>query len=325
MKSFLVRHWFLLLLLMVLAVGMGSGPLLAGPLARFPRGMLVAVVMFVTALPMSLTQLSGGARSTLSVAVALVLSMGVAPPLAWVVAKLLPAALGVGLVVAACVPCTLASAAVWTRRGEGNDAIALLVTMVTNLACFAVLPAWLAVLVGARVELDPLDLSLRLLLLVVLPVLGAQLLRLAAPVRVAATCYKPALSIVAQLGVLAMVGFGAVHAGEMLSQLDSSAFGAAVWVWLLATVVLLHLALFALGWFGSAAAGAGYADRLAVAIAGSQKTLMIGLDVALGFGGLAILPMVAYHVAQLVIDTLLVDRLRGRWAASAREPSPVES
>jgi predicted Na+-dependent transporter len=39
---------------------------------------------------------------------------------------------------------------------------------------------------------------------------------------------------------------------------------------------------------------------------------MIGLDVALGFGGLAVLPMVAYHAVQLVVDTVLADWLRGR-------------
>lgn len=317
MKTFVRRHWFLSLLLAVLAVGMGLGPMLAEPLARFPRGVLVATVMFVTALPMSLAQLSGGARSTGAVLLALVLSMAVAPPLAWLCARLLPNALGVGLVVAACVPCTLASAAVWTRRGNGNDAIALLVTMVTNLACFVVLPAWLALLVGARVELDPRELSMRLLMLVVLPVVGAQLLRLSSRVSELATSYKPALSIVAQLGVLTMVGFGAVHAGDMLAALDSSAYGPLAWAWLVAVVVALHLMLFALGWFGGAAAGAPYPDQLAVAISGSQKTLMIGLDVALGFGGLAILPMVAYHIAQLVIDTVLVDRLRSRHPPSS--------
>ena len=48
----------------------------------------------------------------------------------------------------------------------------------------------------------------------------------------------------------------------------------------------------------------------AVAISGSQKTLMIGLEVALMFGGLAALPIITYHVLQLIADTMLVDRLK---------------
>ena len=49
---------------------------------------------------------------------------------------------------------------------------------------------------------------------------------------------------------------------------------------------------------------------VAVGFAGSQKTLMVGLTIALQFGGLTILPMLAYHVLQLLIDTLLANRLR---------------
>ena len=52
------------------------------------------------------------------------------------------------------------------------------------------------------------------------------------------------------------------------------------------------------------------ADQIGVAFAGSQKTLMVGLAIAIEFGGLAVLPMVAYHVEQLLIDTVLADRLR---------------
>ena len=49
-------------------------------------------------------------------------------------------------------------------------------------------------------------------------------------------------------------------------------------------------------------------DSIAVAFAGSQKTLMVGAYVALAVGPLAILPMVAYHAVQLFVDTLIADR-----------------
>ncbi|MCA9153063.1 MAG: bile acid:sodium symporter, partial [Planctomycetales bacterium] len=52
-------------------------------------------------------------------------------------------------------------------------------------------------------------------------------------------------------------------------------------------------------------------DCIAVAIAGSQKTLMVGLHVAITYySGLAILPMITYHVGQLFLDTLIADRMR---------------
>jgi len=55
------------------------------------------------------------------------------------------------------------------------------------------------------------------------------------------------------------------------------------------------------------------ADRIAVGFGGSQKTLMIGLHIATTYyGGLAMLPMITYHIAQLLLDTLIADWLRER-------------
>lgn len=316
MPNFLRRHWFLLLLSAVLVLGLWQGPQLADSVRPLPRGWLVAGVMFLTALPMAFRQLTTAARQVRSVGLALLLSVVAAPLLAWSVGKLLPEALAVGLLVAATVPCTLASAAVWTRRGGGNDAIALLVTLVTNLACFAVMPWWLWFFLRQSVELDAGGLSVRLLWLVVVPIVAAQLVRLNRSVASAASRWKPQLSIAAQVGVLAMVLFGAISAGETLASTSSGELPPLKWALLLLAVLAVHLLLFGLGWWGSRIAGAAQGDQLAVAISGSQKTLMIGLDVALGLGaagaglgGIVILPMVAYHVAQLVIDTLLVDWL----------------
>ncbi|QDU55116.1 bile acid:sodium symporter family protein [Aeoliella mucimassa] len=310
MHPFFRRHWFLLLLLGVLAIGMAFAPELVGPLSQFPRGWLVALVMFITALPMSLSQITGAISNRRAVGLALLLSIVAAPPLAWVIARVLNDQLGIGLIVAACVPCTLASAAVWTRRGGGNDAIALVVTLVTNLACFLVLPGWLSVLLGKEdYSLDAGALSLRLLMLVVAPVMLAQLLRSSGIVMNWAGKYRVELSTAAQLGMLAMVLFGAVSAGNMLRTIEPGTVNLMEWSLMIGCVLGSHLLLFAAGWIGCRALGEPHGNQLAVAIAGSQKTLMIGLDVALAFGGLAILPMVAYHIIQLVVDTMLVDRL----------------
>jgi len=50
-------------------------------------------------------------------------------------------------------------------------------------------------------------------------------------------------------------------------------------------------------------------DQIAVAFAGSQKTLMVGLLMAMSLK-VSILPMVTYHVMQLLIDTLIADYFR---------------
>ena len=52
---------------------------------------------------------------------------------------------------------------------------------------------------------------------------------------------------------------------------------------------------------------------MAVAFAGSQKTLMVGLLMAISLQ-VSILPMVAYHISQLFIDTLIAERFRAHAA-----------
>jgi sodium/bile acid cotransporter 7 len=257
----------------------------------------------------------GVLRSPYPSLLAIALNTGLVPPLAWIVSRFLPHGLSEGMIIAAAVPCTLASAAVWTRRAGGNDAVALLVTMLTNLACFAVVPAWILVLLGTQVDIDAMAMVNRLLMLVVLPIVLAQCLRRIRPLAFWASDRKRALGTIAQWGILAMVFVGAVKSGNQLRGLEGTAVAAVDWVIMVGGVLAVHALVLAIGRAAALAIGASPADAVAVAFAGSQKTLMVGLDLSIEyaavFGGLAVLPMVGYHVGQLVLDTLIADRWRG--------------
>ena len=310
--ALLRRQWFLVALAAVLGGGMTLHESLEPFASRFPRGALVAIVMFLTALPLEFRQFTSTIRKWQGLALALALNVVAAPLAAYLLRGTLPAQLAVGLVVACSVPCTLASAAVWTRRGGGNDALALCVTMITNLACFVVMPATLAWLLATSITL-PLtaeELSWRLTRLVLLPIVAAQVIRQMPHAAAWAATAKASLATACQFGILTMVLIGAVSAGETLASIDATSYAWWQIPTLVVVVTVLHLGLFFSGWWGARLLGIDTRDAIAIAIAGSQKTLTVGLDVALSFGGLAILPMVAYHVAQLLLDTILVDRLR---------------
>ena len=82
---------------------------------------------------------------------------------------------------------------------------------------------------------------------------------------------------------------------------------------MIALVLTIHLSMLALGHLVGVWLGMSREARIAVGFAGSQKTLLVGLTVAVedyGFLALAVLPMVAYHVGQLLVDTVIADRLR---------------
>jgi sodium/bile acid cotransporter 7 len=308
MLAHLAKRWFLLVLLAQLAAGM-IWPEMLEPIARhIPRQAVVAVVMFLMALPMETRVMWDAVRRPGPAWLAAAVNAGLAPPLGWLASRLLPSELAIGVIVAVSVPCTLAAATLWTRRAGGNEAVAILVTLITNLSCFFVVPAWLRLLVGTEVTVNYSELIVQLALLVVVPIAVAQLARQWRPLGDWATNRKQLLSGVAQIGILSMVLVGAVGCGERIHGVaDGSVLSAGNVAVMIAVVTTIHLALLAAGFQLARLAGISRPEAIAVGIAGSQKTIMVGLYVALAFGPLAILPMVAYHAAQLIIDTLVAD------------------
>lgn len=318
MLAFLYRRWFLFALIAVLYVGI-AWPNAMLPIARWlPGDVIVAVVTFIMALPLETSAIWKAVRRPGPAWLAAVLNSGVAPPLGWLASRGLPSELAIGVILASTVPCTLATAAVWTRRAGGNDAIAFLVTMITNLACFLVVPAWLLVLLSMRADVDFQAVAVGLVLLVVVPILAAQLLRQWRPLGAWATRRKESLSFAAQLGVLLMVFVGAVSCGEQLAAMpDESVMSTGNVVMMVLSVTAVHVSLLLLGYGLSRGLQIARPDAIAVTFSGSQKTLMVGAYVAQAVGPLAILPMVAYHAAQLVIDTILADWLRQQGSISS--------
>lgn len=308
MLAFIAQRWFLLALLTILIVGMAWPSAVDGVSSRIPRHAVVAAVMLLMALPMETRVMWDAVRRPGPAWLGAAVNAGLAPPVGWLISRPLPDELAVGVIIAVTVPCTLAAATLWTRRAGGNDAVAILVTLITNLACFIVAPAWLRLLVGELVEVDYAALMLQLALLVVAPIGVAQLARQWRPVARWTTGQKKLLSILAQCGILSVVLVGAVGCGQRIEGLsDGQLLSAGNVAAMIAVVVAVHLVLLVTGYALATQAAMTRRDSIAVAIAGSQKTIMVGLYVALAFGPLAILPMVAYHAAQLILDTLIAD------------------
>ena len=194
-----------------------------------------------------------------------------------------------------------------------------MVTMATNLACFLITPAWLRLLTKTEATLDYNHMMQELLLFVVLPIMIAQLCRLHLPLANWATRHKMGLSILSQCGILWIVLLGSIDGGAKLASGENERLAWSDWLLMLLAVNFVHIAALGLGHLLASLCGMQRDDRIAVGFAGSQKTLAIGL--ALGpeyFSGLTIMPMIAYHVCQLLFDTLVVDYLR------SREPKPAE-
>lgn len=324
MKKFIANRWFLILLVVVLASGMAGGERLKW-LAddKVLRDWVVAVSLFLMALPLEPRVIWRTLRQPLAPGLAILVSTVCLPLAAWSIAWILGPQLGTGLLVASTTPCTMASAAVWTRRAGGNDAVATLVTVVTNAACFVVMPVWLQIMLGESVDSDELDFMnavWQLGKLVVIPMVVAQLVRLWKPLAEFSLRRRIPLGVLTQCGILYMVAMGAIQMGAQLFGGREHGFGGGDFLLMLLAVNAVHLSMFWLGWRLSGWTGVGREDQIAVAFSGSQKTLMVGLKVCLDLQ-VSILPMVAFHVAQLLVDTVIADRMARAKASAGLDPS----
>ena len=318
MRQFFARRWFLIVLVAVLTVGIAVPAGVKAATDWIPKEAAVALVLFLMAVSLDSSRLWKAFRTPWPALLAVGINYVALPWMAWGLSRFQATPdFQVGLIVAGCVPCTLASAAVWTRKAGGDDAVALLVTLSTNLMCFVVTPMWLVAMVGRTIELDALVLMRKLALTVLTPTVFGQLLRMNRPIAERATRWKTALGVAGQSVILLVVLMGAGDVGVRLRALD----GGMVWLdfaWVVVACLAVHIGALAIGVASARGLGFGLPQQAAVAFASSQKTLPIGLLLTTSpayFGAdypMSILPMVVYHVSQLVVDTFVAQQFASR-------------
>ena len=326
MFSAVKKNWFLvgLAALLPLALFLASSrpPLWFVNIAQsVPTSICTATILFLMSVTLNSRRLFDSLRKPLPVLTACGVNQIVIPVLCLPLLALQKSAdLKVGLLIAASVPCTMAAASVWTRRAAGNDAVSLLVTLITNGLCFLITPLWLLVgstwfgTADASGSLQFGSMVWRLLLAALLPAFIGQMVRLSRPVETFVDVNKPVFSNIAQAIILMLVFVSAFRGGVqfeatgMAGNLRHMEF-ATVWI----CCIVLHLVAMCVAWQVTGLAGFAEEDRRACVFAGSQKTLPIGILVSQATGlPFSILPMLMYHMSQLFIDTWIADRLKSR-------------
>jgi solute carrier family 10 (sodium/bile acid cotransporter), member 7 len=308
--EFLRKNWFLIALLMAIAVGYYSADRLSALSGyRALNWTLVAMTMFCMAWPIEFGQMQRTVTRPLAPLLAFFLNVFGIPLMAWPFVVWLGGELGPGMMIAAATPSTLATATVLSRRAGGDDSIPMLVTILTNGTCFLVMPLWIYCQSGRSVEIELLNATvINLLFFVVIPIVVAQLLRMNRNSAAWATRNKSGLGVVALIGILFMVTIGSISMGLRMNE-QGQRLG--WWAFLLVGFLMggIHLAMF---WGSIAIARALGLARpawIAVGFASSQKTLMVGLSVAISLG-VSIVPIILYHSIQLIVDTLFADYLK---------------
>jgi sodium/bile acid cotransporter 7 len=312
MLPFLAKRWFLLTLVAGVAVAGFWPGVLGWTRSEWLRPQLVmALALFLSAWTMESRSLYQAIVRPWPSLWATAISYGFLPALAWVSGFYLLTndEFRIGLMICASVPCTLASAVLWTRMAGGNEATALLTTFITTGISWFATTAWLSGTTGQEVALDIPAMMRDLALILVLPVALGQLGRTVHMFRWVAVQFRQPLSAVSRVLILLIMLRAAVLVSEQLAE---KAPRLGVSTILVAGVVCLgnHLvALFGGAW-SSRQLGFDRRAQIAVAIAGSQKTLPVSLallDLYFPAQPLAVVPMLFYHSGQLIADTFIAD------------------
>ncbi|MDB4678945.1 bile acid:sodium symporter [Rhodopirellula sp.] len=304
------KNWFLFSLALCFLVGFSQASALQ-PILRQTglRDGLVFLVMWAMGVSLPAGQIKRSITQPRPSMLAIGLNMIAVPLLCLPCVYLLPRDLFGGLFVTAIVPCTLASASVWTRKAGGDDSISMMTTVVTNLGCVLVVPLAIWLVLAKQVQVNPMDQVNKLTLLVAFPLILSQMMRLGGLARWA-DHNKGRIGVAGQFGILVMVFFGSIASGTMngaASNQDQNGFS--MIALMIFCAVSIHCVTLFLGISISRWLGMNSSRQIAIGLSGSQKTLMVGLQIAIDCG-VSVIPMITYHLGQLLIDTIVADRWR---------------
>jgi sodium/bile acid cotransporter 7 len=309
MRRFLAQRWFLLLILLGFTIA-GLCPTWLHWTRRIDPQIVMALALFLSAVTLRSRSLYRVLTRPWPALWAAFISYGPLPAFAWLLGGFLPIEdFRIGLMITASVPCTLASAVLWTRLAGGDEAVALLSTMLTTALSWLATTAWLALTTGNDVQLNTTSMMASLAIVLVLPVGAGQLARSVAGLASAADRFKVPLSVVSRLLILLFMFRAAVDVSEQLGA-DNGTLGPRTLLLTAAVCLGTHLLALATGMGTAWLLGFERPSRIAVGFAGSQKTLPVSLylfnEYFRGFP-LAVIPMAFYHVGQLVLDTVIAD------------------
>jgi len=312
----ITRQWFLGALLLIVLIGSTFPQAVMYLFGQISIRFLVVPVMLLMSLTLDTSEITAVIRQPAGVVLGILLGYTAVPLLAWLASHMLWSRMpdmAVGLLIVSAMPCTLASATLWTRMAGGNDALALLITVGSNSMNFLAAPLLLTLMLGRTVSLSPLNMMRDLLIVILLPVMLGQLLRTWPPLRHGTDSHKSAISLLSKWMILTLVLTGIARATIQV-QAQEKTIHAGDLLLILGAVALVHSLALLCGELAGRAAALPRPDRLALLFGGSQKTLPASLFVAHAFFpsfALAGIPALLYHATQLIIDSLIAEGLRG--------------
>ncbi|MCG6910541.1 MAG: bile acid:sodium symporter [Deltaproteobacteria bacterium] len=314
LRSIFVKNWFF--------VGIAAMVLTAfylpqvGLFVKTYKILNVAIFLgfLVTGLTLDTSSIVTQLKNVKVLLAALISSLFLFPVIAYFLALLFfkaPPDIAVGALIIGTAPATVASGTVMTAIALGNIPLSLFICVLTSFASLLTIPLILSLLLqytGTSVDLPAMQMLLGLSVKVLLPTVIGQLLR--PRLKAAIAPYGKQISIFNQCIVLMIVLNAVSSSAEKILASD------VIIVWIFLLMIGLHLLILSINFTISHLIRLDLPSTAAFTIHTSQKTLTISYLVWAGHfyhsHPMALIPPIAYHLTQSVVDTWIAHRFRSK-------------
>ena len=311
-RSFLGRYWFLVALIILIPVGMLAPDFgIEIKQGGWVVPLFVGVMLGIAGFTMDTSQLVKQSVNLRAILPVLFCTYIFAPAAAYGLGRLFAPSGDVNFITAMMIMAaqagSLASAIALTMMAGGNRELALVCTLLSNSLTVFLTPYILRISIDANIEFQVSEMISRMAIVVLVPVLIGQLLRQLIWDKTESV--RPFIRMVPQFIVLLFVYTGFASGAGQLMQ-DSTLV-----IRFLGACIILHLLLLIFMTLVSGFLRLEWPERTAVILCGSQKTLPNGIYVWNNFfqaNPYGAVPLVLYHLFQLVVDTLLVPKFEER-------------
>ncbi|MBC2736120.1 MAG: bile acid:sodium symporter [Desulfobacteraceae bacterium] len=314
MVSYLKKYWFFVGIAVVVMIAF-----VAPAVGVFVKTYnILTVVIFlgflITGLTLETASIGEQFKNVRVLSAALISALVLFPAIAYFLAGMVfktPPDWAIGALIIGVAPVTIASGTVMTAIALGNIPLSLFICVLTNLASILTIPFLLNLFLqfgDTPIVLPVVQMLTGLTIKVLVPTAIGQMLR---PfLKNAIAPYKKAFSIFNQLIVLMIVLNAVSSSTARIVQAGTAII--AVFVFM----IVLHVLILVLNFAISRFIRLDRASTSAFTIHTSQKTLTVSYIVWAGHFAtlypMALIPAIAYHITQSIMDTLVAHRFRER-------------
>ena len=177
-QAFLAKNWFFGAMFLILVVGL-QFPVCGGTIKPFTKPLIFSA-MFVMGIRQDFSAFISSIKNYKAILFCLFSSFIVMPLLGYAIGKLFFSSnplMFTGVMISSAVSTTMVSAIVWTSITKGNESLAMVLSIITSIACVFAAPLVLYVSLNATIEIPVIKMIKDLFVVIILPVVISQIIR----------------------------------------------------------------------------------------------------------------------------------------------------